>query len=327
MSENGTATQRSPLELRGQRVWVAGHKGMVGSALVRRLQLEDCQILTASHAELDLTRQTATERFVAAQKPDIVLVAAGFVGGILYNARRPADFLYKNLAIAANVIEAARQYGVDRLLYLGSSCIYPREAPQPLREEFLLSGPLEATNEGYAVAKITGLKLAEMYNRQYGCHFIAALPPNLYGPNDNYDAESSHVLAALLRKVHEAKQAGRRSIEIWGSGCPLREFLHADDLADACIYLLQHYAGPTPVNIGSGEELSIRELAELIADIVGFDGEFVFDRSKPDGTPRKLLDDRVMRALGWRPTISLRQGIRATYELMRAQFTGDPLTA
>lgn len=309
--------------LHGKRIWVAGHSGMVGSALVRRLARESCRVLQCPHAEVDLTRQDETKRFVGRERPDLVVVAAARVGGILDNDRHPADFLYQNLMIASNVIEASRRAGVGRLLFLGSSCIYPRQAPQPLRESSLLTGPFEPTNEGYAVAKMAGLKLTEMYNRQHGCAFISAVPTNLYGPNDNYDLATSHVLPALIRKVHRAKVEGWPTVEVWGSGRPLREFLHADDLAEACLHLLAGYTGPEPVNIGSGEEVSIRELAGLVAETVGFAGEIRFDASKPDGMPRKVLDSSRIAALGWRPSIPLRQGLRATYELVRHGFPAE----
>ena len=311
------AELRPSAYLDGKRVWVAGHSGLAGSALVRRLEHEHCQVITRSHTELDLIRQDACHTFVANQRPDVVIVAAALVGGILANARRPADFLYQNLMIAANVIEASHQANVDRLLFLASSCVYPRFAHQPMREDDLLTGPLEPTNEGYAMAKLAGVKLAQMYNRQFGRKYISVLPTNLYGPNDNYDPEASHVLPALIRKIHLAKAAGHATVQLWGSGTPLREFLHADDLADACICLFDKYWDPEPVNIGSGDEYSIRELAEIIAEVVGYTGQFVFDTSKPDGTPRKKLDTSRLRAMGWTSRITLRDGLRSTYELVR----------
>ncbi|WP_018181629.1 GDP-L-fucose synthase family protein [Kaistia granuli] len=300
--------------LAGKRVWVAGHRGMVGSALVRRLRREPCEILTVSSSELDLRRQSATEAWIAAMQPDAIVLAAARVGGIAANASHPALFLYDNLAIATNVIEAARRAGVTKLLFLGSSCMYPRAAPQPIQESELLGGPLEPTNEAYALAKIAGLKLAESYHREYGCRFIAAVPPNLYGPNDNYDSESSHVLAALIRRMHLAKADGVPSVAIWGSGRPTREFLHVDDLADACVVLLTRYEAAQFINVGSGKEIPIRALAGLVAEIVGYRGEITTDPDRPDGMPRKVMDTRRMTDLGWRPSIDLRDGIVATYQ-------------
>ncbi|MHA6686495.1 GDP-L-fucose synthase family protein [Mesorhizobium sp. A556] len=310
-------------DLRGKRVWVAGHTGMVGSAIVRRLGNEGCTLLYATRQELDLTRQKETEDWMRQTRPQAVVVAAARVGGILANASYPADFLYTNLMIAANVIHAAHEIGVEKLLWLSSSCAYPRDAPQPIREDMLLSGPLEATNEAYAVAKIAGTKLAGAYASQLGRIFITAILTNLYGPNDNFDLASAHVLPALMRKIHEAKQARRGQVVLWGSGTPLREFLHVDDLADACVFLMKNYAGKDPINIGAGHEITIRDLASLIAQEVGFEGEFVYDATKPDGTPRKRLDTARIDALGWRPTTDLRSGIRMLYAhwLTRA----DPL--
>jgi GDP-L-fucose synthase len=299
--------------LKGQRVWVAGHNGMVGAALVRRLAREDCTVLTAPRAEIDLKRQEQVEAFVAREKPKVVIVAAAKVGGILANSTYPADFLYDNLMIEANVIAAAHQQGVEKLLFLGSSCIYPRLAPQPMTEEALLTGPLEPTNEWYAVAKIAGIKLCQAYRRQHGDDFISAMPTNLYGPGDNFDLTSSHVLAALIRKADDAKRAKARELILWGSGTPLREFMHVDDCADALIHMLKTYSGEGHLNVGTGEEISILELAKLVAAVVGFSGEIVLDRSKPDGTPRKLMDSSKLRALGWRPAVGLREGIAATY--------------
>jgi GDP-L-fucose synthase len=303
--------------LDGKRVFVAGHRGMVGAALVRRLGTEGCTILTVPRAAVDLRRQDAAERFFERERPDAVFLAAARVGGILENARRPADFIYDNLMIEANVIEAARRAGVGKLLFLGSSCIYPRLAPQPIAEEALLGGPLEPTNQPYAIAKIAGIELCTAYRRQHGSDFIAVMPTNLYGPGDNFDPLASHVLAALLRRIHEAKEAGAGSVTIWGSGAPLREFLHVDDLADACVFLMKTYSGPELVNIGSGDEVSIAELARLIAEIVGYEGGFAFDRSKPDGTPRKRLDPGRLDRLGWRRRIALRPGIESTYRWYR----------
>ncbi len=298
--------------LRGKRVYVAGHGGMVGSALVRRLAAEHCDVLTAPRA-IDLREQAAVREWFADNRPEVAIVAAAKVGGILANDSYPGTFLYDNLMIEANVIEAARQHGVAKLLFLGSSCIYPRLAPQPLVEEALLTGPLEPTNEWYAVAKIAGIKLCQAYRRQYGCDFISAMPTNLYGPGDNFDLASSHVLPALIRKAHEAKLAGAASMTIWGSGSPLREFLHVDDLADACVFLLEHFSDESHINVGSGSEISILELAETVAGIVGFRGTIECDTSKPDGTPRKLMDSSRLEAMGWQPKIRLEAGIADAY--------------
>ena len=299
--------------LAGRRVWVAGHRGMVGAALVRRLAREDCEIVTAGRAEVDLRRQAEVEDWLAETKPQAVVVAAAKVGGILANDSRPADFIYDNLAIETNVIHAAWRCQVEKLLFLGSSCIYPREAPQPIPEDALLTGPLEPTNEWYAVAKIAGLKLCQAYRRQHGCDFITAMPTNLYGPGDNFDLTTSHVAAALMRKAHEAKIAGDAALAVWGSGRPRREFLYVDDLADALVFLLQHYSDGAPVNVGVGKDIAIGELAQLIAEVVGFEGGLAFDPSKPDGTPRKLLDVSRLIALGWAPSTALRDGLAATY--------------
>ncbi|MFA7429330.1 MAG: GDP-L-fucose synthase [Rhodospirillaceae bacterium] len=303
----------SAYELSRKRVWVAGHRGMVGSALVRRLGAEDCDILTVGREAVDLTRQADVENWLAEAKPHVIFLAAARVGGIHANNTRPAEFLYDNLVIETNIIEAARRVGVEKLLFLGSSCIYPREAPQPISEGALLTGPLEPTNEWYAIAKIAGIKLCQAYRQQYSCDFISAQPTNLYGPGDNFDLTSSHVLPALIAKAHAARMANQSALTVWGSGRPLREFLHVDDLADACIHLMTRYSGATPVNVGSGEEVSIRDLAALVNEVVGFRGHLEFDRSKPDGTPRKKLDTSRMEALGWRATIPLREGIAATY--------------
>jgi len=300
-------------ELAGKRVWVAGHRGMVGSALMRRLAREDCELVTADRRSVDLTRQTAVENWIQRERPQVVFLAAAKVGGILANSTLPGTFLYDNLLIAANVIEAARRTGVEKLVFLGSTCIYPREAPQPIREEALLTGPLEPTNEWYAVAKIAGIKLCQAYRRQYGCDFIAAQPTNLYGPGDNYDPAGSHVAAALIRKAHEAKSAGRRVMTIWGSGSPRREFLHVDDLADALVFLVRHYCGEEIVNIGSGEEVTILELAHMICGIVGFHGEIKLDRARPDGMPRKLCDGSKLRTLGWSGARGLGDGLADAY--------------
>ncbi|WP_029002491.1 GDP-L-fucose synthase [Azorhizobium doebereinerae] len=299
--------------LRDKRIWVAGHRGMVGSALVRRLEREACTVLTASHAELDLRDQAATRAFVLANRPDAVILAAATVGGILANDSFPAHFLYNNMMIAANVVHAAYEAGVSKLLYLGSSCIYPKFAPQPIPEAALLTGELEPTNQWYAIAKIAGLKLTEAYRRQYGCDFIAAMPTNLYGRGDNFDLAAGHVLPALLRKAHEAKLAGAAEIVIWGTGTPRREFLHVDDCAEACIHLMQHYSDFGHVNVGSGEDVTILELTERVCAVVGFKGRIVNDLSKPDGTPRKLMAADKIRALGWGPRIGLDDGIRDAY--------------
>ena len=301
-------------DIAGKRVWVAGHRGMVGSAIVRRLGDEPIgELITATSAEVDLTRQEPTEAFVARTRPEVVVMAAARVGGIEANRTRQAEFLYENLMIAANVTEAAYRGGVERLVVLGSSCIYPREAPQPMAESSLLTGPLEPTNEGYAIAKIAALELGKMYRRQYGFDAISLMPTNLYGPGDNYDPVSSHVMAALIRKVHEAKVAGAPSVPVWGTGTPRREFLHVDDLADATLLALSTYAGEEHVNVGVGEDISIRELAELICEVIGYEGELEFDPSKPDGMPRKLLDVTRLRGLGWEPRIALRDGIAEAY--------------
>jgi GDP-L-fucose synthase len=299
--------------LKGKRVWVAGHKGMVGAALVRRLAREGCEIIRAPRSEVDLRRQDEVERFMASARPQAVFLAAAKVGGILANDSRPADFLYDNLMIEANVVEAARRSRVEKLLFLGSSCIYPRLAPQPIREEALLSGPLEPTNEWYAVAKIAGIKLAQAYRRQYGCDFISAMPTNLYGPEDNFDLATSHVLPALIRKAHEAKANGAKEMVVLGSGRPLREFLHVDDCADALAFLMTRYSGDEHVNVGSGSDLSIADLARTIAEVVGFGGQLAFDTSKPDGTPRKLMDGAKLREMGWTPKVELKRGLEEVY--------------
>jgi GDP-L-fucose synthase len=299
--------------LTGKRVWVAGHRGMVGAALVRRLQDEGCEIIVADRGELDLIRQADVEAWMRRERPDAVFLAAAKVGGILANDSFPADFLYDNLMIEANVIGVSHRVGVEKLLFLGSSCIYPKFAAQPIVEESLLTGPLEPTNEWYAIAKIAGVKLAQAYRKQHGCDFISAMPTNLYGPGDNFDLESSHVLPALIRKAHMAKRNGDKRLVVWGTGTVRREFLHVADCADACVRLMKIYSDPSPVNVGSGEDLTIRELTELVCEVIGFEGEIVHDLSKPDGTPRKLMSADKMRALGWRPSIALRQGLRDTY--------------
>jgi GDP-L-fucose synthase len=300
--------------LKGKRVWVAGHRGMAGSAIVRRLKSEDCEILAAPRDELDLRRQAAVEAWLAERRPQAVFLAAARVGGILANSSRPAEFIYDNLAIETNIIQAAREAGVEKLLFLSSSCVYPRLAPQPMKEEVLLTGPLEPTNEWYAVAKIAGMKLCQAYRRQYACDFISAMPTNLYGPGDNFDPESSHVAAALQVKVHRAKSRGERSIEIWGSGTPTREFLYVDDLADAAIFLMKNYSDDMHINVGTGSDMTIRELAELIAEAAGWRGDFTYDRSKPDGMPRKVMDVSRLRALGWSARTAPKEGFRAAYE-------------
>ena len=307
--------------LKDKRIWVAGHKGMVGSAIVRRLAREDCDILTADRGKVDLTRQTEVEAWLAAARPDGIVMAAGRVGGIAANDAFPAEFIYRNLIIEANVTEAAHRNGVDRVLFLGSSCIYPRLAPQPINEDALLSGPLEPTNEWYAIAKIAGIKLAQAYRKQYGRDYISAMPTNLYGPGDNFDLSGGHVLPALIRKVHEAKERGQREVEIWGSGTPRREFLHVDDCADALVHLLQVYSDIEHVNVGSGDEVTILELATLVAQVVGFDGRIVLDRTKPDGTPRKLMSSARLASLGWKPSRPLDAGIHETYSWYLDQLT------
>ncbi len=299
---------------RAAKIYVAGHRGMVGSAIVRALRAAGhSSVVTRTSAELDLRDGAATRAFLAAEQPATVVMAAARVGGIKANSTEPYDFLYDNLAMAANVIDGSRRAGVRKLLFLGSSCIYPKMAPQPIREESLLTGPLEVTNEAYAIAKITGIKLCDHARAQYGCDFISAMPCNLYGTGDNFSLENSHVLPALIRKMHEAKLRGDASLRLWGTGTPLREFLHADDLAEACVLLLERYSQAGHINVGSGEELSIRQLAEQIAQVVGFTGRLEFDPSMPDGTPRKLMDVSRIRALGWQPRTSLTEGIRSAY--------------
>jgi GDP-L-fucose synthase len=302
----------------GKRVWVAGHGGMVGSAIVRRLARENVECLKVSHDALDLLDQGAVRRWIAKERPDSIVLAAAKVGGILANNEFPADFLYQNLMIAGNVIEAAHRADVNRLLFLGSSCIYPKFADQPIVEEALMTGPLEPTNEWYAIAKIAGIKLAQAYNRQFGRNYISAMPTNLYGPGDNFDLASSHVLPALIRKAHEAKLAKAASVTIWGTGTPRREFLHADDCADACVMLLKSYTQEAHINVGSGEDISIRALAGLVCEAAGFAGEILCDESKPDGTPSKLMSAGRLRAMGWRPSIGLREGIASTYSWLLA---------
>lgn len=309
-----TSMDENPYDLRGKRVWVVGHRGMVGSALVRRLQEEGCDLQTVPRSEVDLTSQADTANWMRKARPEAVFIAAARVGGISANARYPAEFLVENLLILVNVIKAASELGVEKLMCLGSSCIYPKHAEQPIREEALLTGSLEPTNEAYAIAKIAGMKLAAAYAEEYGHRFISVMPTNLYGRNDNFDLDHSHVIPALIRKMHEAKIAHRDSVVVWGTGTPRREFLHVDDLADACVFLMKRYESPKPINIGSGEEITIGELAFLIADIVGFRGHIVFDSLKPDGAPRKLLDCSRLCALGWAPSIGLRTGIEDLYD-------------
>jgi GDP-L-fucose synthase len=309
---------------KSEKIFVAGHRGMVGSGLVRRLEAEGfVNLLVRDKSNLDLRDESAVAKFFAEEKPDIVVLAAAKVGGIKANSDYPVEFLLENLRIQNNVIHSAYENGACKLLFLGSSCIYPKFAPQPIPETALLSGPLEPTNEAYAIAKIAGIKLCQAYSREHGSNFISVMPTNLYGPNDNFNLETSHVLAALLRKAHEAKTRKDRKLTVWGSGTPRREFLHVDDLASACLMLLEKYNSPEIINVGCGEDISIVELAELICDVVGFDGDLTWDATKPDGTPRKLLDVTKLRALGWKPSISLRDGIAQTYEWFRANYVPD----
>lgn len=306
--------------LTGDGIFVAGHRGLVGSAIVRRLERGGYRnLILASRSELDLTDQAAVRSFFEARRPDCVILAAAKVGGIMANSTYPADFIYQNLAIEVNVIHQAWLSGVKKLLFLGSSCIYPRMAPQPIREESLLTSALEPTNEAYAIAKIAGLKMCEYYNRQHGARFISAMPTNLYGPGDNFDLETSHVLPAMVRKFHEAKERGDRTVTLWGSGTPRREFLYVDDLADACVFLMENYEGAEFVNVGTGTDVTIRELAELVRRTTGFRGEVVWDGTKPDGTPQKLLDVSRMKALGWSASVGLEEGLKRTYDWYVAQ--------
>jgi GDP-L-fucose synthase len=321
-----------PFRLQGRRVFVAGHRGMVGQAICRRLATEQCEILTVGRIQVDLRRQQQTEDWIARAKPDVVFVAAATVGGILANATRPAEFLYDNLAIEANVIEASRKAGVAKLLFLGSSCIYPRDTAQPLTETALLTGPLEPTNEWYAIAKIAGIKMAQAYRRQHGCDYISAMPTNLYGPGDNFDLRSSHVVPALIAKIHAAKIEGRGEVEIWGSGRPKREFLFVDDLADALVHLVKHYSDEPHVNVGTGRDVTIAELAKTVARVVGWQGRFRYDTSKPDGTLCKLLDVTKLTALGWRAKTPLEQGLAQAYgwyreALAKGALPGDQAEA
>jgi GDP-L-fucose synthase len=301
-------------DLRGKRVYVAGHTGLAGSAIARRLASEECDVLTASRGDLDLTQQDATERWIATSRPDAIFLAAARVGGIYANDAFPADFLADNLAIAVNVLRAALAAKVKKLMFLGSSCVFPRNAPQPMTEDLLLTGALEPTNEWYAVAKIAGLKLAEAYRRQFNVDFISVMPTNLYGPGDNYHPENSHVPAALIRRFHEAKVKGANEVVVWGTGKPKREFLAADDLGDACVFVMKHYSGDGFLNVGTGQEVSIGEFARLVADIVGYRGKLVFDTNRPDGPPRKLLDISKISALGWTARTPLRDGLQAAYK-------------
>ncbi len=313
-------------DLSNKKIWVAGHRGMVGSALVRRLHSENCTVIAATRQELDLKRQDEVVRFVQTNRPDAIILAAAKVGGILANDTFPADFLYDNLIIEANIFEAAHRNGVDRLLFLGSSCIYPKFAPQPISEDALLTGSLEPTNEWYAVAKIAGIKLAEAYRKQHGRDYISAMPTNLFGPGDNFDLRSSHVLPALIRKAHLAKVMGASEIAIWGTGKPRREFLHVDDCADALVFLLKNYSDAQHVNVGSGEDIEIIELARLVCRVVGYEGKIAHDLSKPDGTPRKLMSTDKLKNMGWKPRITLEEGIRAVYDWF-LQFEGNAVVA
>jgi len=313
-----TAAPDAAYDLKGKLVWVAGHRGMVGSALVRRLTQEGAEVLTIGRDKVDMRRQTEVEEWMAQARPEAVFVAAATVGGILANDTRPADFLYDNLAIEANIIHGAWQTGVQKLLFLGSSCIYPRLAPQPMAEDALLTGPLEPTNEWYAIAKIAGIKLCQAYRRQHGVDFISAMPTNLYGPGDNFDLQASHVVPALMRKADEARRAGDKALTVWGSGKPKREFLYVDDAADALVFLMRNYSGEDHVNVGTGVDVTIAELAKTVMEVVGFKGEIVFDSSKPDGAPRKLMDVGRLSALGWRAGTSLQDGLALAYDWYRA---------
>ena len=309
----------TPVDLTGKKVWVAGHTGLVGSAVVRRLIKEQCEILTAPHAVLDLTDQAATQAWMKAHRPDVVVLAAAKVGGICANNDAPADFLYENMMIEANVIRAAHDCGVQKLLFLGSSCIYPKDSAVPVREEALLSGALEPTNEAYAVAKIAGVKLCQSYRKQYGDDFIAVMPCNLYGPHDRFDVHQSHVIPALMMRAHEAKTKGAKTLSVWGSGAPQREFLYSDDLADALVFVLKRYSSSEILNVGSGQEISIKALAQDIVKTVGFNGELTFDTAKPDGVMRKVMDVSRLREAGWAAQISLQDGLFQTYQWYLAQ--------
>ncbi len=310
-------------DLTGRRVWVAGHRGMAGSAIVRRLARESCEIVTVTRSELDLLRQADVHAWMEDKKIDAVFLAAGTVGGIMANSTRPAEFLYENLVIATNVIHAARSTGVKKLLFLGSSCIYPRLADQPMREEALLSGGLEPTNEWYAVAKIAGIKLCQAFRRQYGCDFVSVMPTNLYGPGDRYDAHDGHVVAALIMKIHAAKMANSATVELWGSGTPRREFLFSEDLADACVFVMKSYSDELFLNVGTGRDMTILELAEIIAKIAGWKGTFTFDKSKPDGMPRKVMDVSRLRALGWSAPTDFETGMKEAYRWYVSNVAGQ----
>lgn len=304
----------SCFDLKGRRVWVAGHRGMAGSAIMRRLAKENCEIVTVTRAELNLLRQADVDAWMAEQRIQAVFVAAATVGGILANSSRPAEFLYENLVIETNIIHASWRTGVNKLLFLGSSCIYPRMTEQPMREEALLTGALEPTNEWYAIAKIAGIKLCQAYRSQYGCDYVSVMPTNLYGLGDRYDAEGGHVVAALIMKIHEAKARGSQTVELWGSGTPRREFLFSDDLADACVFVMKSYSGDMFLNVGTGHDITILELAETIAKIIGWQGTFQFDRTKPDGMPRKVMDVSRLRALGWSAPTDFETGMKQAYE-------------
>jgi GDP-L-fucose synthase len=306
-------------DLTGKRIYVAGHRGMVGAAIVRRLASYKCDVITASRAEADLERQEQTAAFLTAIKPEVVIVAAAKVGGIHANNAYPAEFIGKNLAIALNTINGSYKAGVKKLLFLGSSCIYPKFARQPMREEELLSGPLEPTNEWYAIAKIAGIKLCQAFRRQYGSDFISLMPTNLYGPGDNYHPENSHVLPALIQRIHQAKKDAAPTVTVWGTGTPRREFLFVDDLAEACVFVLERYTGESHLNVGSGDEVTIADIAKLVAEVIGYEGKLVFDVTRPDGTPRKLLDSSKLFKIGWRPRTSLREGIELTYSEFAAK--------
>lgn len=327
MGITGLASAEEPIyPLKGKRVWVPGHRGMVGSALLRRLRTEGCTLLSVSREALDLRRQEAVEQWMREAKPQAVFLVAAKVGGIAANDTASAEFLYDNLAIALNVIHTAAAVKVEKLLYLGSSCIYPKFAPQPIKEDALLTGLLEPTNQWYAVAKIAGLKLCQAYRRQFGHDFISAMPTNLYGPGDNFDLNTGHVIPALMRKAHDAKSRNDPEFVVWGSGTPRREFMHVDDAADALVHLLQHYSGDTHVNVGSGEDITIMDLAALIAETVGFAGKIIFDSSKPDGTPRKLLDSSSLSALGWKPKTALKDGLASTYRWFEEILVNEEAT-
>ena len=312
--ERSTSSVNTSFPLEGRRIWIAGHRGMVGSAIARRLSKANCELLTTDRKTVDLANQDQTEQWLNDVRPDVAVIAAAHVGGILANDTRPVEFLEDNLAIGLNTIRGAFKAGIKKLLFLGSSCSYPKHADQPIREEALLTGPLESTNEWYAISKIAGIKLCQAYRKQNGADFISCQPTNLYGPGDDFDLKTSHVLPALIRKAHDAKVSNASELVVWGTGAPRREFLHVDDLADACVTLLKCYSGALPINIGCGEDISIKELAELVCQTVGFEGRIVQDTTKPDGTPRKLLDVSRLFSLGWRPRISLEKGVQETYE-------------